>query len=213
MAVIKSVRSKYTLAGTSSAGYFNGDGNDRIYGLNSDDVFDITGNWSSVRSGSDIVLTVGNGKISLMGAEAISDQLKVFHGKKAVKAKSKITGYNQDDLIENGSFNSNGFNSVTINSAAGNDTIYNYGGRSLSVDAGAGNDYIYNSVGSSAKINAGAGNDTIVSKDYNYHVSINGGTGNDTISLKSDSYGTVINYTNGDGNDTIYGFGSDDVLN
>ncbi len=53
--------------------YDSGDGNDKIYGFKSDSTLSISGSsYSSIKSGDDIIVTVGNGKISLIGAASLS---------------------------------------------------------------------------------------------------------------------------------------------
>lgn len=50
---------------------------------------------------------------------------------------------------------------------------------------------------------------------YNYYgdnVTISGGAGKDSITLNNDSKKVLIQYASGDGNDTIFGFNSDDTL-
>ena len=81
---------------------------------------------------------------------------------------------------------------VSINSGAGNDSIYNFGYR-VTIDSGAGDDTIRNYYGYSS-INDGAGNDSIYSDSY---ATIDGGEGNDTISAYSGSV------AGGEGNDRI----------
>ena len=60
--------------------YKSGDGNDEIYGFDSDDTLSISGgSYSTAQSGSDIIVTVDDGQISLIGAaDYISDSNIVF---------------------------------------------------------------------------------------------------------------------------------------
>ena len=161
-----------------SIGYTNGDGNDTIYGLDANDFIDISGgSWSSVKSGNNIILTVGSGKIFLMGVG--NKSINVAHSQKVTKAKSKITGYNQNDIIYN-----QGYDRVTVDSGAGNDSIDSYGNYS-SINAGTGNNSINNYGGYYSTINAGDGSDSI--SNSGFHATINGGNGNDYI-LNSDSW-------------------------
>ncbi|MBR4904333.1 MAG: hypothetical protein IKZ53_06650 [Selenomonadaceae bacterium] len=126
-----------------------------------------------------------------------------------------ITGTSAADSIKNCGFN------VTISTGNGDDTVdniydYNYNDEYssadyVSINTGAGNDSVYNNYGWYCKINTGEGNDSV----YNYVVyycTINTGDGNDLISLGSYSYYNVIIYNSGDGNDIIYGFNKDDTL-
>ena len=121
-----------------------------------------------------------------------------------------------------------------VSGTSDNDTIENFAG-GVTIQSGAGDDSIYNSTFSGYTINgsngyvtidAGAGNDTIC--NYNRYVSINGGAGNDEIWNYSganvtitagdgDDYiwcggANVIQYSSGDGNDTIRGFSTTTTL-
>ena len=89
-----------------------------------------------------------------------------------------ISGTSSADSIYNNNYY------VTINAAAGNDTIYNYFGYRASINTGSGDDSIYNYGSDYSTINAGKGDDSI----------------------------DVIQYATGDGNDTIVGFDEDDTL-
>ena len=121
-----------------------------------------------------------------------------------------------------------------LSGTSDNDTIKNSAG-GVTIQSGAGDDSIYNSTFSGYTINgsngyvtidAGADNDTIC--NYNRYVSINGGAGNDEIWNYSganvtitagdgDDYiwcggANVIQYSSGDGNDTIRGFNTTTTL-
>ncbi|MBR1647504.1 MAG: hypothetical protein IJ685_12120 [Selenomonadaceae bacterium] len=53
--------------------YNAGDGDDTVSGFDGDDTLSISGSsYSSARSGNDVILTVGTGKISLVGAASLS---------------------------------------------------------------------------------------------------------------------------------------------
>ena len=117
-----------------------------------------------------------------------------------------ITGGTGADVITLNDISGDSF----VDGGAGNDTITNNFSYSLKITGGAGNDSIYNS-GSKVTISGGSGDDSIYSDEGN-NVTISGGTGNDKISLDSYAENTVIQFANGDGNDTVYGFDSDDIL-
>ena len=55
-----------------------------------------------------------------------------------------------------------------------------------------------------------SGNDTI--ENFGDNVTISGGKGNDSLNLLFYAKNNVIRYASGDGNDTIDGFDSDDIL-
>ena len=110
--------------------YKSGDGNDSIYGFDSDDVLKISGTWSSVQSNGNTVITVGKGKIYLMGYTKPGEEITVS------KPKSKVIGSSSSDSI----YNWEGHNRVTMSGAAGNDWLYNSSGYYVSMSGGAGND-------------------------------------------------------------------------
>ena len=134
-----------------------------------------------------------------------------------------LTGTSGDDSIQNGGYwyeNGdytwhNGGSNVTINSGAGNDSVYN-SGDSVTIDTGAGNDSV-NNLGESVTINTGAGNDSVnndgdsvtintgagndsVENEFVFSVTINTGDGNDSIR----NYGSSVTISGGKGNDYIY---------
>ena len=130
-----------------------------------------------------------------------------------------ISGTAYADSIENDA------NHVTINAGNGNDSIEN-DGDFVSITAGNGNDSIEND-GNYVTINAGNGNDTVKNDDSNVSISggkgndlirnvdgsnvtLNGGKGNDT--LYGGKGADVFVYKSGDGNDKIYDYTSDDVI-
>ena len=76
--------------------YSSGDGDDIVYGLNSSSTLQIgggNGTYSSKTSGSNVIVTVGSGKITLVGAANLS-QLNISGTKKTVKEKNswKLNG-------------------------------------------------------------------------------------------------------------------------
>ena len=134
-----------------------------------------------------------------------------------------LTGTSGDDSIQNGGYwyeNGDytwhdGGSNVTINSGAGNDSVYN-SGDSVTINTGAGNDSVdnlgdsvtintgdgndsVNNDGSSVTINTGAGNDSVLNWFVD-SVTINTGDGNDSIR----NYGSSVTISGGKGNDSIY---------
>ena len=111
-------------------------------------------------------------------------------------------GAGNDSIVNHGSVS-------TVESGDGNDSIINEGNE-VTIDAGAGNDVIgsFNNLGVS--INGGAGDDTLTGSGS----TLRGGAGNDLINLSSqkDRGSNVVEYGNGDGNDSIFGFGTHDTL-
>ncbi len=190
--------------------YNNGDGNDLIRAFNESDTLLIaSGTWSTKKSGSDVVVTVGKGKITLEGAKTLS-QVNIVSSKKDIHPVTFINNYKADTLITGTSYKDSIYNdkasSVTINAGADNDTIENSGGSDVSIDGGAGNDRIFNNI-KNVTISGGKGNDYILNYNGNTgdigglgaNVSINGGAGNDSII----NYGRYVTIMRGSGNDTI----------
>ena len=162
--------------------YENGDGNDIIYYLSSYDTINLGSTiYSSVKSGSNVILKVGSGKVTLVGASNktlnIVVETKNIHNK---TAKTTISGTDVNDTIKNSA------DKVLINAYAGNDKIYiasNYSNNT--VKGGAGNDSIFGGGGKNI-LYGDEGKDTL-----------NGGKGNNTL-------------TGGKGNDIfIYESGND----
>ena len=189
--------------------YSEGDGNDFIQGFNSMSTLQIGGGTGTYRKetvDADIILTVGEGKITLEGAAALEnlnvsgDQIKDAISNSY--SNSVVNGTSDGDTI------SNTGNNVTINAGAGDDTITNYGtapsitafsaGHYVLILADDGNDSIENS-GANSVIDGGNDNDTIDNDSYAIGSSVLGGTGNDSISNSGE--GTKV--YGGDGSDTI----------
>ena len=58
--------------------YSEGDGNDIIYGFKANSTLSITGSsYSSTTSGSNVIFTVGSGKITLVGASSLGSSLNL----------------------------------------------------------------------------------------------------------------------------------------
>ena len=191
--------------------YNNGDGKDILYGLNEDDTILIpSGSWSTTKSGNNIIVTVGNGNMTLYGAATLSAlnitsstaNIHPINILQNTSSNTIVTGTNYGDSIYNG------YSSVTVNAGAGNDTVYSYGSN-VSISMGDGKDSVYNS-GNNVTISGGAGDDTVYS--YGNNLTISGGTGNDKINLDSTSRKAVIKYASGDGNDTISGYNLSDMI-
>ena len=200
--------------------YADGDGNDFISGFNVTTTLQISGSYSTAVSGTDLVISVGEGNITLEGATSLktvnindtvinprlitlSEGADTYHNS-LTKATVKALGGN--DYLSNIADN------VTVDAGKGHDTIYN-DAANVKITAGDGNDSIKNDtvalddgIGSAnpgryVTIDAGKGNDTITSCGAD-NVSINAGAGDDIINGDLRTSTTVIG---GTGNDTIYG--------
>ena len=174
--------------------YTAGDGNDLITDFMADSTLSIAGGIyaTTVKSGNDVIVSVGNGKITLQGAANLStvNIVETPIDKNYSQSNTTIYGTNANDTITNKG------DKVTVQALRGNDSINNKAAQ-VSIDGGEGNDRIINT-GKTVTIKGGAGNDTI--KNEKENVTIDAGAGADSINNKA------INVTinTGDGNDSIY---------
>ena len=174
--------------------YASGDGNDLINGFTENDTLNLTGaKYHSVASGNDLILTVGNGRVSLKGAGTLDDI-------------NIIGSYDEaaDEII------SNTRNAASVIGTSGNDTITNSGSRAT-IDALGGDDSITSS-GSSVLLYAGDGSDSIFASGR--LSTIDGDAGSNLVSVTG-SQGLFVVM---DGNTTVNGFnagfgsGADTIL-
>ena len=170
-------------------------------------------------SGDDLILTVGDGSITLVGAAGLEELNIDGTWSKLVTLTAGNDTYNNsvegatinalggDDTVINVNdpiYSSESGYNVSINMGAGNDSVYNYEGDYATITTGAGNDTVHNRSWYTT-INTGAGDDSIYNDyDSNKGISISGGTGNDTIS--NDGENVFFVYNSGDGNDVIQGW-------
>ncbi|MBR1397563.1 MAG: hypothetical protein IJ563_08535, partial [Selenomonadaceae bacterium] len=201
--------------------YSPGDGNDVIIGYSSTDKIMFEGNndYSTVISGSNVIVNVYKGKITLKnaadtivnieGGNLVDDPVAGSYGEYITNSLkgSVLTGSSYSDTVYN--YGSN----VNVSVGAETDIIYNSGAHTT-VDAGEGNDIINNQTNkSSASLSGGAGDDSIHAGRTSAWVTLNGGTGNDTL-VGSDSakYGDIYQFANTDGNDIIINYETNDTI-
>lgn len=214
--------------------YSAGDGNDSVVGFNVNSTLQIgggTGTYSTTKSGSNVVVTAGTGKVTLTGAANLS-KLNIAgkkvsdEGKNITNSKSKISlkGTDYADTFYNNATKvtiaalggndsiSNRSSGVSLNGGAGNDTIYNdsiYGdGSRVTIIGGKGKDSISNYAGN-VVIYGNADSDEIYNGTGGNSVTIEGGDSSDEI----DSRGTNVSIKGGAGNDSIYIDGSKATVN
>ena len=154
--------------------YTNGDGNDLIQGFNDKATLAIGGNFSTKKSGDNVIVTVGKGKITLEGAASL-EAVNVFSNLITVDNKNK--------------------SSVTVKSyvktidASSRTKAVKITGNALdnSIVGGSGNDKLYGKAGDDT-LWGGAGNDTLY-----------GGAGDDTFIYKpGEDKDTIMDYQSGD---------------
>ena len=195
--------------------YDSGDGNDTIYGFNDTSKLSITAgtNYTKVASGEDVIVNVGENKITIAGGAELSTLNIINYEVPALNVTNTadntlITGTELADTIANSG------DKVTIKSVSGDDSIRSSGANN-SINGGAGNDIIENG-GANSTVVGDYGNDTINnSGDY---VTINGGHGNDTL-INSGDYVTIngstgYNYFENTGDNVQFKFeGGLDTIN
>ena len=117
------------------------------------------------------------------------------------------TGSDNDTINVMGHFYDN-LSNVTINARDGNNFIENNADDSR-IDTDVGNDKIEN-WGGNVVVYTGHGNDSINNRGDG--VTINAGKGDDTIRCASFFYHNLIQYSEGDGNDVVTSYGSNDTI-
>ena len=198
-------------------------GKDVIYGFKENSTLLYASEYSMERKDSDIILSLGFDKITLKGAADIAaphitgQRRKTAQDIDNVRDDVTVMGTAYGDIITNkgarvtisaisghDSIDNDGYgNDASINAGIGNDTINNlHSASDVTLEGGDGNDKIFNN-GNNASIKGGDGNDTITN-DFAMFVTIEGGKGDDYITNDGDNNTFV--YSNGDGNDVIYGF-------
>ncbi|MBR5914543.1 MAG: hypothetical protein IKZ58_09305 [Selenomonadaceae bacterium] len=199
--------------------YEDGDGKDVIYGFGGADSLKIDSDFNSVKSGSNLIVTVGSGAVTLAGLA--DSKFSVKDGVITVSSGPvPIVGTEKADTITNED------DEATIKALGGDDVIEN-SGKSVFIYGGAGADKITNT-GNEVAISGEAGNDTIETEGNS--IFVDGGAGADVISLGSDvenatviggagddkiygnSNAVLYQYAAGDGKDIIYGFTTNDTL-
>ena len=190
--------------------YANGDGNDTVYGFKSSDSVSISGSYSTVQSGSDLIYNVGSGSLRLVNyTPPVPSGVSITNS----TAYQTLTGSDYNDTIKNIYSSSDFGDYVLINAGAGNDTIYNDYDWHVTINAGDGDDTVTSYRGYDNTINAGAGADIISLSSSSGIQTVRGGAGADTIYGDTvNSYGVVYHYLSGDGNDVIYNFHSNDTI-
>ena len=184
--------------------YSSGDGNDKIYGFKSDSTLSIGGgSYSTKKSGSDVIVTVGTGKISLIGAASLS---KVnIKGTKSGGSTSSTTKTVTDKTKSPVTVGS----AVKTINASSRTKAVKITGNSLAntIKGGSGKDILYGKAGNDS-ILGNAGNDKLYGGKGND--TLTGGKGND--SLWGNAGKDTFIYAKGDGKDVIYGFDNTDML-
>ena len=199
--------------------YSNGEGADRIYNWNDNDTLSIGGDeiYETLISGNNVNVSLMSGSVTVVNAK--DKTLNIVGGHLLAEnefinttTNKTITGTSAGDSI------SNYAGGVKIYAGAGNDTIYSqvlytvngaYG--YVTIDGGAGNDSIY-ADDANLSINGGAGNDTISFYGNRGNITIKGDTGNDYINNLSTNHAVIYQYEEGDGNDSITNYSSNDTI-
>ena len=173
--------------------YATGDGNDTITGFNANSTLSIIGSYSTAKSGDNILVTVGDGKITLVGAASLS----------SVNIVPTITSFR---FTEGNDSYSNTVSGVSLDALGGNDTITNTYSN-VTIYGGAGKDSIVNTnrggalslAGAYSYIDAGEDDDYVLNYDWAGYSFVSGGSGKDTIFSRA-ANSTILG---GDDNDSI----------
>ena len=172
--------------------YASGDGNDTIdgdYSYNTSTIsIDGGAAYQTLVSGSNVIVSVGSGSITLLNAK----------GKTLSISGGKYAG--SSNAIHNWE------NNVTVTGTSSADTITNYG-TGVYINALAGNDKI------TLTTEEGFSNGGEFSLYDRNYVTVRAGAGNDTIYNELSSHGSrVYVYEEGDGSDTITNYASNDTV-
>ena len=196
------LRSEATLG--SLYRYANGDGADIVYNFTDMDTLEVTGgSYSTVASGENIIVSVGKGTITLVGAAELSE-LNITG---EISTDTDDTESTVISLTAGDDTFSNTVSERIIYGLAGSDTIQNTGDR-VTINAGTGDDII--SLGGSGNVlqyASGDGSDAV----YNF-------TAADTLEITGGSYSTVASGENlivsiGEGQITLAGASSLSAIN
>ncbi len=171
--------------------YNSGDGDDIILGFGDTDSLDISGaEFSSVKSGEDILFTIGEGSILLK--EAASSGEILFDESKSIK-KVKLVGNSRNNSLVGGKKND------TLNGGRGNDTLTGGKGKDIFVYS-AGKDVIADysaqdkiSVASAYENFSVSGSDLIFTFGKNNSLTVKNGAG------KAVNLNSVVNFYTADG--------------
>ena len=176
--------------------YNNGDGNDVIVNLKSNDYLIINGNRREItrENDGDIVIEVGSNSITIQKYTIVD----------YYKNNTTITGTAYSDNIEH----FNGSN-VTIIGGDGNDNLQNFYSENVTMSGGAGDDTLIN-LSPNVSMSGGDGNDFIEILDVN--VTINGGAGGNDTLVGGAGYDEFI-FGLGSGGDVIQNAGDNDLIN
>ena len=163
--------------------YNSGDGNDSILGVSNYDTISIGGaSYTTTTSGSDLIIGIGSGAMTLVGAANTAVNIKGTLAVEEPEYPESLTSGADSVTISD--------DEATVYALAGNDTL--------------------KITGSDGYFDGGAGADKISLNSSASGVTIKGGAGNDTI--YSNNKGNLILYATGDGNDCISGSGANDTL-
>jgi Ca2+-binding RTX toxin-like protein len=181
-----------------------GEGNDNLYaeGSGLDILYGEEGNDLLVGKAHAHTLDGGEGDDTLLGAN--SNHLFAGAGDDSIKAASKsvVSAGEGDDTVLGGDQN-------LIHADAGNDIIYGRADDTIFADEG--DDRIW---GLSGTVYGGDGNDTISGDTHKNLTFIDAGNGDDLVTAgETARFGENISYIHGgSGNDTVYGFGKDQLF-
>ena len=174
--------------------YAADDGDDYILGYNSTDTIRIDDGveYSTMRSGNDMIISIGSGTSTLVNAATVT--LHIIGGDNRSTGSTDTANYTAATLLTG---------------TRDADTIVNYAS-DVTIDARAGDDVINNLAGDNVSISGGEGNDYIFNQSGSWYNTVNGGKGDDTITPVGSHM--LIQYKSGDGNDVVNEFVVSDTI-
>lgn len=175
--------------------YADGYGNDTVYGFHYNDTLQIDGGvYTKETVGNDVIVTVGDGKITLSGAAYLStlniDGTEINLTPVTLDNSAGATTLAADVVEVDATARTKGIKIIgnaldnTISGGSGNDKLYGGNGDD-SILGGAGKDELYGQAGDDT-LYGGAGNDTL-----------SGGSGNDLFVYESGN-DVITDYAAGD---------------
>ena len=172
--------------------YASGDGNDVIFGFGYDDTLQLTdgANYTTLKSGSDLIVSLGSGSITLK--DAADRSINIDGGSSLTGGNDTIPSGNVISVSEDSPSIDNSRADISIIGSEEDDSIVNSGAR-VSIVEREGENTIRNT-GAFSTILGGEDDDLIINSGAS--VSINGGEGDDTLSTSVNS-----TLTGGDGDD------------
>ena len=197
--------------------YNNGDGTDTVYGLNSDDTLKIIGaEYSTTRSGSDLIFSVGSGKIiaknglnsnfKVIGPQPNPSSVIFNNAKESLATAATITADYEEETFEAADYGK--LKTIDASEATVEEFTIIGNKQANKIIGSEGNDCINGGKGTDT-VTGGDGNDTFVYEYGDGNLIITDYTeGEDKIEIQGEDVETVINSATVKSGDVIFKIGS-----